>query len=705
MKEKGIIEMLDLENQGNCGCGMIEKELKDKEKLLDAIIQVVNVGICITDENGIVEMANEAYCRIYGYKEEELVGRPFTIVLPAANREFALKRYKDSLNNIGKVVNEWKVINKYGTVLDVYITAGVLLKEDGRKHRVTTVTDITELKETYEKLNLITHAMSNANEGIIFTNSTGIEVIYVNDSFIDITGCSKKKLELVKVDILKSILKNEDTYNSVIRTLKTTGVWQGEISSVRNHNEDYTAEVTIRTIKDNRESITNYIAIINETTHKKKDKERIKYLTTYSILTDLPNRKVFEGRVSNVIKISRDDEKVALLMIDLDNFKAVNESFGFNIGDRLLKAVGYRIKNKIKDEDLLAYLGEDHFGVYLKEIKDIKEVIEIGEKINNAISSTYVFDHNVINITCSIGICIFPDEGSSSDELIARAEKAIAEAKKTNVNSIQLYTKEMANSITRKAQIESDLKSCISNNELFLVYQPQISLITGDIVGVEALVRWKHNTLGYIPPMEFISIAEETGDILPIGQWVLTTACNQAKLWQDKGLPFFKVSVNLSPIQLRQKNIFSSIMTTIENIKVDPKTIEIEITEGTMMEDMEKAISIFSKLKKQGIQIAIDDFGTGYSSLGYLRKIPINKLKIDRSFITNFNEDFEGSIITKTIIDMAKNLGYKVIAEGAETKEQIEYLRNNGCDEVQGYYYSKPLLPEELENYVKELRY
>lgn len=705
MKEKGIIEMLDLENQGNCGCGMIEKELKDKEKLLDAIIQVVNVGICITDENGIVEMANEAYCRIYGYKEEELVGRPFTIVLPAENREFALKRYKDSLNNIGKVVNEWKVINKYGTVLDVYITAGVLLKEDGRKHRVTTVTDITELKETYEKLNLITHAMSNANEGIIFTNSTGIEVIYVNDSFIDITGCSKKKLELVKVDILKSILKNEDTYNSVIRTLKATGVWQGEISSVRNHNEDYTAEVTIRTIKDNRESITNYIAIINETTHKKKDKERIKYLTTYSILTDLPNRKVFEGRVSNVIKISRDDEKVALLMIDLDNFKAVNESFGFNIGDRLLKAVGYRIKNKIKDEDLLAYLGEDHFGVYLKEIKDIKEVIEIGEKINNAISSTYVFDHNVINITCSIGICIFPDEGSSSDELIARAEKAIAEAKKTNVNSIQLYTKEMANSITRKAQIESDLKSCISNNELFLVYQPQISLVTGDIVGVEALVRWKHNTLGYIPPMEFISIAEETGDILPIGQWVLTTACNQAKLWQDKGLPFFKVSVNLSPIQLRQKNIFSSIMTTIENIKVDPKTIEIEITEGTMMEDMEKAISIFSKLKKQGIQIAIDDFGTGYSSLGYLRKIPINKLKIDRSFITNFNEDFEGSIITKTIIDMAKNLGYKVIAEGAETKEQIEYLRNNGCDEVQGYYYSKPLLPEELENYVKELRH
>lgn len=705
MKEKGIIEMLDLENQGNCGCGMIEKELKDKEKLLDAIIQVVNVGICITDENGIVEMANEAYCRIYGYKEEELVGRPFTIVLPTENREFALKRYKDSLNNIGKVVNEWKVINRYGTVLDVYITAGVLLKEDGRKHRVTTVTDITELKETYEKLNLITHAMSNANEGIIFTNSTGIEVIYVNDSFIDITGCSKKKLELVKVDILKSILKNEDTYNSVIRTLKATGVWQGEISSVRNHNEDYTAEVTIRTIKDNRESITNYIAIINETTHKKKDKERIKYLTTYSILTDLPNRKVFEGRVSNVIKISRDDEKVALLMIDLDNFKAVNESFGFNIGDRLLKAVGYRIKNKIKDEDLLAYLGEDHFGVYLKEIKDIKEVIEIGEKINNAISSTYVFDHNVINITCSIGICIFPDEGSSSDELIARAEKAIAEAKKTNVNSIQLYTKEMANSITRKAQIESDLKSCISNNELFLVYQPQISLVTGDIVGVEALVRWKHNTLGYIPPMEFISIAEETGDILPIGQWVLATACNQAKLWQDKGLPFFKVSVNLSPIQLRQKNIFSSIMTTIENIKVDPKTIEIEITEGTMMEDMEKAISIFSKLKKQGIQIAIDDFGTGYSSLGYLRKIPINKLKIDRSFITNFNEDFEGSIITKTIIDMAKNLGYKVIAEGAETKEQIEYLRNNGCDEVQGYYYSKPLLPEELENYVKELRH
>jgi diguanylate cyclase (GGDEF)-like protein/PAS domain S-box-containing protein len=560
-----------------------------------------------------------------------------------------------------------------------------------------------ELKETYEKLNLVTYAMSNANEGIIFTDSTGIKVIYVNDSFIDITGCSKKELEVVKVDILKLILKNEGTYNSVIGALKTTGVWQGEISSVRNHNEDYTAEVTIRTIKDNSESITNYIAIIDETTHKKKDKERIKYLTTYSSLTDLPNRKVFEGRMNKVIEISRDDEKVALLMIDLDNFKAVNENFGFNVGDKLLKAVGCRIKKKIKDEDLLAYLGEDHFGVYLKEIKDIKEVIEIGEKINNAISFSYVFDHNVINITCSIGICIFPDEGSSSDELIARAEKAIVEAKKTNVNSIQLYTKEMANRITRRAQIETDLKSCISNNELFLVYQPQISLVTGKIVGVEALVRWKHNTLGYISPMEFISIAEDTGDILPIGQWVLTTACNQAKLWQDKGLSFFKISVNLSPIQLRQKNIFNSIMSTIENIKVDPKTIEIEITEGTMMEDMEKAISILNKLKKQGIQIAIDDFGTGYSSLGYLRKIPIDKLKIDRSFITNFNEDFEGSIITKTIIDMAKNLGYKVIAEGAETKEQIEYLRSNGCDEVQGYYYSKPLLPDELEKYIKEL--
>jgi len=703
MEDIKYIEEGNLDNINDCECNtLLVKDLKDKEKVLDAILQVANVGICITNEEGVFVLVNEAYCRIYGYTQEELIGKPFTIVLPPEDKDLALSSYRYSMQNNKKAKNESKVINKKGQFLQVYITADQLMKEDGKKIRVTTVTDITTVKEVNHKLDIMTQGLLNAREGIVFTSSDPTNIIFVNDAFFKITGFDNDDLIKAKNSLVEMGVCNIDFYNYILSRLKENGFWEGEITGVKKNKDKYMAELTIRTIKSISGKITNYLGIISEVIYKKNVEKKIEFLKNYNSITNLPNRQVFEENLSKVIESAGPQEKLALIMIDINKFRNVNEAFGFNIGDKLLKAVGYRIRNKINNEDLLAYLGEDDFGILLKGIKDENIVLSIAEELFKALSIKYVIDKNEIAISCSIGICVYNHEGNNSESLISKAEKAIIEAKKQGNNPILLYTEEMNKRLCRRLRIENDIKYCIENKEIFLVYQPQIELEEEKVVGVEALLRWKHPSYGFIPPSEFITIAEEIGIISEIGNWVFEKAFSEAVKLQKMGRPPLNISVNLSPLQLKQNNFFEGFMKNIEKSGINPNLVELEITEGTMVQNLEKAIVIFNELKEQGIKIAIDDFGTGYSSLGCLRKIPINKLKIDRSFITDFKNDFEGSIITKTIIDMAKNLGFKVIAEGAETEEQIQYLKSNGCDEVQGYFYSMPLLAEELEAFLEK---
>ncbi|MEG0771952.1 EAL domain-containing protein [Clostridium sp.] len=704
MKESEVLNKEIKSDIDTCQCNsFLEKKLKEKERLLDAIFEVANVGISVTNEEGSYEIINETYCKIYGYSREELIGKHFTIVIPAENQDFAIEAHNSVIK--GKVDKDkvWKVVKKDGSTLSVLKTSRLIQHEDGKKYKVTTVTDVTAVKETYNKLNLVSYALANSNDGVVFTSADPKEIIYVNEAFARITGYTEKELMENSNIIFRSHKNNEISWYKLFMKLKEEGFWKGEIKGKRKNKAEYVAELTLTRLVDSNGVVTNYVAIVNETTQIRWVEKRIEYLANYSSITDLPNRQVFESALNKSIKsISNPHGKVAMIMLDLDKFKNVNDLYGFTMGDKVLKAVGSRIKNVLKKSDIVAYLGEDHFGVLIESTSKINDINVIAQKIRKAILEPFVFEKQQIFMSCSIGISFFRRESKSSEDLLSNAEKAVMEAKRQGRDCIQIYTMEMNRRITRRQQLEVDLKSCIKNDELFLMYQPQINLETEKLVGVEALIRWINPTLGLIPPNEFISIAEETGLIVPIGEWVIRTACLQAKEWERNGISPFKVAINLSSVQLNQQNICNTIKGIIEDTGVSPKMIEIELTESTMMEDVTKSIEIFNGLKELGLKIAVDDFGTGYSSLSYLRKIPINKLKIDRSFIMDLENEYEGSVITKTIIHMAKNLGFKVIAEGAETKKQIQYLRENGCDEVQGYYYSKPLLSKDLEKFIKD---
>ncbi|ADL52567.1 bifunctional diguanylate cyclase/phosphodiesterase [Clostridium cellulovorans] len=426
-------------------------------------------------------------------------------------------------------------------------------------------------------------------------------------------------------------------------------------------------------------------------------------ISKYSNVTGLPNRQYIENRIE-ILSYDNfsEDETFALVIVDIRRFKKVNDIYGARFGDELLKQVANRIQDYIDESAIIAHLGEDHFGVLLENIKKRQEVEMIVDRINDALTKNFSIAGEELTINCSMGISIFEEVMGNKKDLLTNAEKALIEAKDKGLEKV-IYTKELSAKVNRRTILENDLMTAIEKGQFFLVYQPQVSLNTGKMVGVEALIRWSHPKLGLISPFEFIPIVEESGLIDSIGEWVIRTSCIQAKEWRDKKLPFFKVAVNISSIQLKKMNICKIIKDILKELSLDPNVLEVELTESAMMEDIELAIENFRELNNMGIKIAIDDFGTGYSSLNYLRKFSIDKLKIDRSFVTELGDDFESTIITKTIIDMAKNLSFKVIAEGVETKEHLKYLMENGCDEVQGYYFSKPITAEEVEEFVYKL--
>ena len=677
-------------------------KLKNNDKLLDAIFDVANIGICLTDEEGKFVTVNDTYCNIYGYNRDELIGNNFTMILPRCKREEAMALHNKFINGGTEINKQWKVIRKDGRILNIYATAGLLENDDGEKFKVTTVTDVTEINKTKEKLNLVNRILSSASEGIFFTNSKPSEIIYGNRAYSRISGLETKEM-INDTNKLFGLIIDQEKSDMIWRELERNGFWEGEIEGKNRKYKKYSANFMVFTIKNKNGEITNYVGILNEITEKKKIERQMKQMAEYSILTNLHNRHAFTKILDRELTRCRNEgNKIALIMIGLDRFKNINDAFGYKVGDKILKLVSNRLKEYIKKNCNISHFGGDKFAIILSNIPIPEYASTVANDIKELIEKSFHITGKEIYITSSIGISIFPDESKYGDELIKHSEKALAEAKRKGRNRIYYYTQALNDKITRRLEIEYELRNCIKKEELYLMYQPQIDLKEEKIVGVEALLRWKNSKYGLVSPAEFIPIAEETGIIKEIGRWVLEEAAKQINIWNNKGLPRFNVAVNLSSYQLRQENIVSIVKQVIDENNIEHNQLELELTESLMMHNVDRSIKVLNEFKNMGIQISIDDFGTGYSSLSYIRKIPISKLKIDRSFIMGFNGDFESSIITKTIIDMAHNLKFKVIAEGVETKEQLKFLKVNNCDEVQGYYYSKPLLSHDLENFIYE---
>ncbi|WP_209123804.1 bifunctional diguanylate cyclase/phosphodiesterase [Alkalihalobacillus sp. BA299] len=443
--------------------------------------------------------------------------------------------------------------------------------------------------------------------------------------------------------------------------------------------------------------------IVRDISERKKAEASAHYLAYYDTITGLANRNLLNKHINKMLaQAKRNNQKMAVMFLDLDRFKIINDTLGHAIGDSLLKEVSKRLKRCLPDDDIIARYGGDEF-IILRQNTTYKDVSNIAQGIVRELSSPLMLNGNQLFISPSIGISIYPNHGDSVDALIKNADMAMYMAKENGGNNYCFYDSALSDKNKQLMKIETGLRKALENDEFQLLYQPQVDLETGKLVGAEALIRWESSEYEMIPPMEFIPVAEKIGLIIPIGEWVLETACKQNKRWQEEGCLPIRIAVNVSVRQLQQSSFIETVKYVLEKTELDPAYLELEITES-VVQNIEEAASILDKLKSLGIHISLDDFGTGYSSLSYIRHLPIDKLKIDKSFVDDITDYSSGRAIVKTIIDMGNNLNFKVIAEGIETEQQFSFLKQNNCHYGQGYFFSKPVSAEEMTNVIVNLK-
>jgi len=499
--------------------------------------------------------------------------------------------------------------------------------------------------------------------------------------------------------------KDDKEFIDPIPTLRETGEFNGDVELFKKSGERIHVALSLSFLRDEQKKPIAMVGYSQDITKRKEiekeleeQRKILKYQAHYDALTGLPNRALFQDTLLKAIeKAKRHSKQLALFFIDLDRFKQINDSLGHEIGDKVLQDISLRLRDIIRKEDSLARLGGDEFTVLIEDINRGENASILAQKILQSLSEALYIDGHTLYVSCSIGISLFPQDCDSGNKLTMYADAAMYKAKDEGKNNFQFYSSEMTNLAFEHVTLEAGLREAIVNEEFVVYYQPQVDGTSDKLIGMEALVRWNHSTDGLISPAKFIPIAEETGLIIELDQWVMKTAMQQIALWYKKGLNPGVLAMNLAIKQLQKKDFIPMFKELIRETGCKPEWLELEVTEGQIMTNPEDAIKILKELSDLGIELAIDDFGTGYSSLSYLKKLPINKLKVDQSFVKDLPLDEEDAGITKAVIALANSLNLKVIAEGVETQEQKEFLIKNKCINIQGYFYSKPIPKEAME--------
>jgi diguanylate cyclase (GGDEF)-like protein/PAS domain S-box-containing protein len=672
--------------------------LEKSEKKLRVILDSVYDAIFIHDAEGKILDVNARMLEMFGVDRKEAlklnIAKDYSA--PGTSEE-KLKRMWQEVIKGKKMFFEWQA-KRPGD--EVVFPVEIFLRKINISDQnciLATVRDISERKKSEDQLRLAAKVFESKSEGIVITDAEGT-ILHVNEAFCQITGYSRDEVIGKNPRIMKSDRHDEEFYKQMWQDILTKGFWQGEVWDRRKDGEIYPKWLSISAVKDDQGNLTHFVAIFSDLTAIKQTEEKLELLAHYDFLTGLPNRLLFNDRLrQTILRARRNQSRFGLIYLDLDGFKLINDSLGHIIGDQMLKVVGQRLKKIIRETDTIARLGGDEFGLIITDIEEPSILASIAQKIKETISEPFRIRGYELFITVSIGITIYPDDGRDEVTLMQNADSAMYQAKSEGKNNYNFFSAKLHKKVQRRLSIQNELQHALKKKQFLLFYQPKVQMKTRKIVGAEALIRWQHPIQGLVPPDEFIPVAEETGLIYEIGQWVINDVCSTLKRWQARGQNDFHVAVNLSAQQFWFGDITREVHEAVKREGISPKFLELELTESMIMRDVKKSVQILNQLKAIGFKIAVDDFGTGYSSLAYLKRFPLDLLKIDRSFIEEFTSSEDAQVIVKTIIFLGHSLGLKVIAEGVETEEQLRMLEEFGCDQVQGYLFSPPIPAEQFE--------
>ncbi|MDH0895864.1 MULTISPECIES: EAL domain-containing protein [unclassified Pseudomonas] len=651
-------------------------------------------GLLITrSRDGLILEANEGFTRITGYDITEALGHTTRELNMWANPDDRL-RMVEAVRQHGGLRDFRAWLNACDGRLRLgELSVQAIMIED-EPCLLTIARDITDREQMEERLHLAATVFESTAEGVMITDLEQ-RITAVNRAFSEITGYSEAEALGQKPGLLASERHDRTFYKDMWRQLNEEGHWQGEIWNRRKNGEEFPEWLTISAVRGQDGQITHFVGVFADISSLKQAQERLDYQAHHDPLTGLPNRALFEHRLDKALQEARTERgHGAVLFLDLDRFKHINDSLGHPVGDQLLKSIAQRLRGQLRDIDTVARQGGDEFIVLLPGLQLPADAERVATKLLNCFNTPFHTESSEFFISASIGISLYPRDGEDVATLVKNADAAMYSSKAKGRNRVEFYTRNLTFQATERMTLELELRRAIERGELTLYYQPKLCLTSRTLVGAEALLRWHHPLFGEIPPDRFIPLAEDNGMILQLGDWVLQEACRQMRSWQESHAPFGPLSVNLSGSQLRQPRLVERIAGTLDDFGLAASCLQLEITESFIMNQAEEALLVLHELKSLGLQLAIDDFGTGYSSLSYLKRLPLDILKIDKSFVLGLPGDPDDVAITRAIIALGRSLQMSVIAEGVETKAQETFLASEGCEQIQGYVISRPLSAE-----------
>ena len=666
--------------------------LKRSESRFRALFTNAGIGVVLTDAQGRMVEANPAFLSMIGYSDQDLRGggfveitHPDDIGLNEKLRNDVLAGHRDSFQLTKRY------LAKDGRIVWAKLTATVMREGDGEHpFMVTVIEDITERKRLEDSMRLAATVFENSGDGLFVTDCDN-HIVHVNPAFTQITGYGPDEVMGKNPRILASGRHDQDFFVQLWSTLNSVGKWQGEIWDRRKDGEMFAGWQSIATVRDADGKVQNYVAVLSDITVRKQVEERLSYAANHDPLTRLPNRTLFTERLTRAIaRAQRNRNLVALLFIDLDRFKQVNDTMGHLAGDMLLQQVAERLSGCIRQGDTVARLSGDEFTIILEDVQDSRDVAVVAHKVLRGLTEPFALSGGEAHISSSIGVALYPTDGGDPQTLLKLADAAMYRAKNMGRNGCQFHSEAVNAQAFERLELENALRVSVERNQLLLHYQPIFDVNTGRVVAVEALLRWKHPDIGMMAPAQFLGLAEETGLIVPMGRWVLEQACAQVKGWRDDGQPDLRLHVNLSGRQLRQADLLEMVAGALEAAHLPPVALVLEVMESVVLDKGFDCSALFARLSALGVGLAIDEFGSGYSSFAFLRRLPVTILKVAQGFVRNLSGIEDESEIVTAIIALARGLHMTVVAPGIESKMQLGMLAGFGCDKVQGFLLTKP---------------